>query len=246
MALWRLIAHYMGCPTRYLILFELEYISEIVEWGNYAWILILINHSVFATPELAKAYMEAFMYYEIKPSKASKVLSQNIISSLVGQPPSYPSAGFLVATTRWLNGDELCDELGLPKASLSKRILVFAQCVFCCYIGYSSRIFPGFDARKISTIKKLLYKVIVESKTGLGGETNFDFQYVPHLTTKTEPGTVDIEKTWREMKGEAERRSAKVLLICLVILGFMGLMGMWLFVRLLRLIGLSLPVSALS
>lgn len=179
------------------------------------------------------------MYYEIKPSQASKVLSQNIISSLAGQPPSYPSADFLVATTRWLNGDELCDELGLPQASLSKRILVLAQCVFCCYIGYSSCIFPAFDARKISAIKRLLYKVIVESKTGLGGETNFGFQFVPQLATKTEPGTVDMdmEKTWREMKGMAERRSAKVLLICLVILAFMGFMGMWLFVRLLQLIG---------
>lgn len=181
------------------------------------------------------------MYYEIRPSQASKILSQNIISSLAGQPPSYPSADFLVATTRWLNGDELCDMLGLPQASLLKKMLVLAQCVFCCYIGYSSRMFPALDARKIAATKKILYKVIVEAKTGLGGETQFGFQFVPQLTTKIEAGAVDMEKTWREMKGLAERRSAKVLLICLVILGFMGLMGMWLFVRLLRLVGISLP-----
>lgn len=176
------------------------------------------------------------MYYEFKPSQTSKILSQNIISSLAGQPPSYPSTDFIVATTRWLIGDEFCDEIDLPQASLLGKILVFAQCVFCCYIGYSSRIFPAFDARKIAATRAMSYKIIVEAKNGLGGETNFDFQFVPQLTTKTEPGTVDMEKTWREMKGLAEKRSAKVLLICLVIVGLMGLMGMWLFVRLLRLI----------
>lgn len=175
------------------------------------------------------------MYYDIKPSQISKVLSQNVVSSLAGQPPSYPSADFIVATTRWLNGNELCDDLGLPHASLLARILVLAQCVFCCYICYSSRIFPGVDARKVAAIKEILYQIVMDGKVGLGGETNFDFQFVPQLTTKTEAGKVDMEKTW---KGMVERRSIKVLLVCLVILGFVGVMGMWLFVRLLRLIGL--------
>lgn len=175
------------------------------------------------------------MYYDIKPSQISKVLSQNVVSSLAGQPPSYPSADFIVASTRWLNGDELCDDLGLPHASLLARILVLAQCVFCCYICYSSRIFPGVDARKIAAIKQILYQIVVDGKVGLGGETNFEFQFVPQLTTKTEAGKVDMEKTW---EGVVERRSVKVLLVCLVILGFVGFVGMWLLVMLLRLIGL--------
>lgn len=178
------------------------------------------------------------MYYEVNPSETSKVLSQNIVYAMAGQPPAYPSAEFIVATTRWLNGDELCDMLGIPQANLKSKILVFAQCVFCCYIGYLSRVFPSFDERKIETSRKMLYGIIIGAKTGLGGETNFEFQYVPQLTTKTEGGKANMAETWMDLNSTAEKRSVKVLLICLVILGFMALVGMWLFGKLLELIGL--------
>lgn len=197
----------------------------------------MFSISALATPELAKAYTEAIAYHGMNPSENSKILSQNVVSVLAGQPPFYPSSDFIVAVARWLNGDELCDMLGLPQTSFLSKVLVFAQCVFCCYIAYAGRIFPSFDKRRIPLVKKMVYAIIVDGKSGLGGATNFEFQFVPQFATKTEAGKVDMEKTWGKMKGTAERRSIQILLICLVILGFMGLVGIWLFGRFLRLVG---------
>ncbi|KAH8153896.1 uncharacterized protein LAJ45_01663 [Morchella importuna] len=210
-AFWRLVAHYVGCPT-----------------------------DALATPELARAYMEYILVHDIKPSETSRILSQNIIASIANTPPSYPSADFLVATARWLNGNELCDELGLPQAPFFSKVLVFAQCLFVCYIGYSSRIFPGFDKRKIETTKRILFKILV-SNEGLGGLTNFELQFVPQLTTKTEAGSIEaMDLKWKEMRGSSEKRSAKVLIVFFVIMGIMGLVGMWLFMKITQFVGPSL------
>ncbi|KAI5852631.1 hypothetical protein DFP73DRAFT_469916 [Morchella snyderi] len=210
-ALWRLVAHYVGCPT-----------------------------DVLATPELARAYMEYILIHDIKPSETSRILSQNIIASIANTPPSYPSADFLVATARWLNGNELCDELGLPQAPFFSKVLVFAQCLFACYIGYASRIFPGFDKRKIEATKRIIFNILI-SNEGLGGLTNFEFQFVPQLTTKTEAGSIEaMDLKWKEMRGLSEKRGAKVLIIFCVFLGIMGLAGMWLFMKIVQFVGPSL------
>lgn len=74
-ALWRYIAYVIGCPDER-----------------------------FQTPAEAKRLMEALLLYEIHPTDTSKILANNIIKSLEGQPPGYASADFLTASARWLNG----------------------------------------------------------------------------------------------------------------------------------------------
>jgi hypothetical protein len=99
-ALWRYIGYILGTPT---------------------------DH--FATPAKAKAIMESLLYSEVKPSDMSKVLANNIIHCLEGQPPTYISPDMLIASARWLNGNELADELGLPRVSLYYKSLMAGQCV---------------------------------------------------------------------------------------------------------------------
>jgi hypothetical protein len=77
-ALWRLVAHYLGTPT---------------------------DH--FSTPEKSRYMMESIFVSEINPSPTSKVLANNIILALQGQPPAYASREFLTASARWLNGKDL-------------------------------------------------------------------------------------------------------------------------------------------
>ncbi len=101
-ALWRYIGYLVGCPTEH-----------------------------FETPEKAKKLTESLLLYEIQPTETSKILANNIIKSLEGQPPGYASADFLTASARWLNGNELCDELGLMRPSWYYWTLMFGQCVFC-------------------------------------------------------------------------------------------------------------------
>jgi hypothetical protein len=120
LALWRLVAHYIGTPTEY-----------------------------FETPERAKSMMESLLISEICPSKTSKVLANNIILSLQGQPPTYASRDFLVASARWLNGDELADALGLGRPSLYYKALVAGQCIFFICICYTYRSIPYLDKRKL-------------------------------------------------------------------------------------------------
>lgn len=67
------------------------------------------------------------------------------------------------------------------------------------------------DRKKIRTLRRIFYSVIVESKWGLGGtETVFDFKYVPEFSTMTEMG--QSEAVTLKHLG-AERRALKTLII---------------------------------
>jgi hypothetical protein len=186
-----------------------------------------------SSPELARAYAESFLLTEINPTLSSQVLSQNIISSLAGHPPSYPSADYLVAMTRWLNGENLADALGLPIPSLRARALVFAQCVFVCGFCYVYRSIPYLDEKKVAGLRRVFYRLIVDGKTGLGGEAGFEFQYVPQVDTKTEAGKVDMREKWEQ---GVERRNMKVLVVIAGVAGVAVMGGFWLFVMLLRML----------
>jgi hypothetical protein len=121
LALWRLVAHYLGTPTDY-----------------------------FETPEQAKCIMESIFISEIKPNETSKILANNIILSLQGQPPAYASRDFLTASARWLNGNDLGDALGLERPGLYYWCLVAGQCIFFISLVYTYRSIPYLDRRKIS------------------------------------------------------------------------------------------------
>lgn len=119
-ALWRLVAHYVGAPTEY-----------------------------FETPEKAKSMMESLLISEIEPTETSKVLANNIILSLQNQPPTYASRDFLNASARWLNGNELADALGVGRPGLYYWALMAGQCIFFCCICYTYRSISYLDRRKI-------------------------------------------------------------------------------------------------
>ncbi|KAK3686519.1 hypothetical protein LTR37_019727 [Vermiconidia calcicola] len=192
-ALWRYIAYLIGCPTeRYL-----------------------------ETPEQAKCMTESLLFHEIHPSPTSRIMANNIIKSLEGQPPGYASADFLVASARWLNGNELCDELGLPRPSAYYWALMAGQCMFFCFFCYTYRSVPSWDRKKIEMLKAVFYNIIVHSKYGLQGtETKFDFKYVPEYSTITEMGECEEE---RATYSHVESRNRKTFLIGLAIVG----VGTW-------------------
>ena len=119
-ALWRLVAYYMGTPT-----------------------------DVFETPSKAKKVMESILISEVVPTETSKVLANNIILSLQGQAPTYASRDFLNANARWLNGNDLADALDLGRPSLYYWALVAGQCIFFMALCYTYRAIPYLDKRKI-------------------------------------------------------------------------------------------------
>ena len=104
----------------------------------------------FETPEKARAVMESLLMNEINPSQTSKVLASNIIRCLEGQPPGWASKSFLEVNSRWLNGNELCDALGLGRPSIYYWALMAGQCIFFMTICYVYRSIPALDKRKIA------------------------------------------------------------------------------------------------
>ncbi|KAF2873101.1 hypothetical protein BDV95DRAFT_593473 [Massariosphaeria phaeospora] len=191
-ALWRYIGYLLGTPTEH-----------------------------FATPAKAKAMMESLLYNEVHPSEMSKVLATNIIHALEGQPPTYVSANMLIASARWLNGNELADKLGLPRVSPYYWALMAGQCLLFMSICYTYRSIPHLDRRKIEKLKKLFYAFIVDAKFGLAGtETLFEFKYVPQYETVTNMG--EFRKI-RLQSSSVESRNLKALGIFLGVVGI----GAW-------------------
>lgn len=181
-ALWRLIAYYMGTPTEH-----------------------------FTSPSRAKAMMESLLMHEINPSQLSATLANNVIRCLENQPPAYASRSFLEANARWLNGDQICDALHLGRPAPYYTCLVAGQCIFFMALTYFYRLFPSLDRQKIEALKKAFWQVIVESKYGLQGEeTVFEFTHIPQFDTVTYiGGEEEVFKGHREV--EARNLRALVL-----------------------------------
>ncbi|OAL25800.1 hypothetical protein AYO20_10355 [Fonsecaea nubica] len=181
-ALWRLIAHYVGTPTEY-----------------------------FATPERAKCMMESLLLNEINPSNTSQVLANNVIRCLENQPPTFASRSFLEVNARWLNGNELADALGLGRPGPWYWALMAGQCIFFACLCYTYRAIPALDRRKIDTLRRVFWAVIVEGKYGLAGDqTVFEFKYVPEFGLGTAKGEDDET---RPAEVGIERRNLNTLLV---------------------------------
>jgi ER-bound oxygenase mpaB/B'/Rubber oxygenase, catalytic domain len=188
-ALWRLIAHYTGTPTE-----------------------------PFETPEKAKAIMESLLMNEINPTETSKVLAANIICCLEAQPPAFASRSFLEVNARWLNGNELCDALGLGRPSFYYWALMAGQCIFFMSICYTYRCIPYLDRRKIAALRRIFWAIIVEGKHGLGEKTVFDFKYIPDYHINTSKGD-GAQVALKYSATGIERQNLKTLIIALAATG---------------------------
>jgi len=187
-ALWRYVGYLIGCPTDF-----------------------------FATTAKAKAVMESLLLYEIQPTQTSKILANNIIKSLESRPPTWASADMLIASARWLNGNDLADQLGLPRPSLYYWALMAGQCTFFVVMCYTYRSFPSWDKKKNDALRHLFYALIVDSKFGLEGQaSNFDFKYVPEYSIITE---LEESEEAKITYSGVERRNLKWLLLAA---GFLG------------------------
>lgn len=180
---------WLSLPRQGLYLREQEITDYIALWRYIGYVIGCPTEPFFETPAQAKAVMETLLMNEIRPTETSKVLANNIIKSLEGQPPGYASADFLVAGARWLNGNELCDELGLPRPGLYYWALMAGQCLFFSFFCYTYRSIGSWDRKKVEMLKRVFWAIVVESKYGLKGEeTSFEFKYVPEYSTITEMG----------------------------------------------------------
>jgi hypothetical protein len=106
-ALWRLVAYYMGTPTE-----------------------------PFENVDKARAMMESLLISEIDPTEIGKVLAKNIILGLENTAPAYASKEFMEAMTRLLNGELLSDQLEIPRSNLYYRMLIWGYCFWVMAVSY--------------------------------------------------------------------------------------------------------------
>ncbi|KAJ5344648.1 hypothetical protein N7452_002652 [Penicillium brevicompactum] len=158
-ALWRLVAYYMGTPTE-----------------------------PFENTTKARAMMESLLVSEIDPSEIGKVLAKNIILGLENTAPTYASKEFMEAMSRLLNGELLSDQLEIPRSNLYYRLLIWGYCFWVMAVSYIIPRIAFLDKTMIAIRRKYFYRMILDEKMGLGEESRFDFKYVPTLTRTTRLG----------------------------------------------------------
>ncbi|KOS46182.1 hypothetical protein ACN38_g2843 [Penicillium nordicum] len=158
-ALWRLVAYYMGTPT-----------------------------DPFESTAKARAMMESLLISEIDPTETGKVLAKNIIIGLENTAPAFASKEFMEAMTRLLNGHQLADELDIPRTNIYYRILIWGYCFWVIVISYIVPKIYFIDRIMISLRRKYYYNLILDEKMGLGEESRFEFKYMPSLTRTTHLG----------------------------------------------------------
>ncbi|KAI9758096.1 MAG: hypothetical protein M1815_004983 [Lichina confinis] len=194
-ALWRLVAFYMGTP-----------------------------HHYFESAARTKAVAETLFYTEVHPSETSRILAHNILKSLEGRPPSFASHDFMCAVARWLNGNELADQLGLSRPSAWYWALAAGQCIFFMGFCYFYRSIPYLDRRKVRTLRRVFYAYFVHHQHCLGEESIFEFKYVPDFAIKTERGELGEGGL---KPGGAERRGLKALVVAALVLGGLFWLGFY-------------------
>ncbi|ELR06868.1 hypothetical protein GMDG_08159 [Pseudogymnoascus destructans 20631-21] len=171
-------ALWLALPSQGIYLKQQE-IEDYIQLSRLVGYFLGTPTNVFKTAVTSKAYFDSVLEADVKPTEISKVLANNIITSLTDQPPHYPSKDFLHAQSRMYNGEELCDALAIPKASYLGYVKAYLQVVLLMTVGYLFRSFLFLDKWRIRHNRKSFWEMVITGIHSLGRETNFKMQYVP-------------------------------------------------------------------
>lgn len=131
---------YVGIQPRpdeirdYLALFR--YISHVIG----------VNPDYFSTPESAKAIMQSCYVHELKSTETSRVVAFNFVRCIGSLPaPLTISRGFIEAGSRWINGHEFCEEIGLGRPGVLSYIAFAGCCTLVIVMAWAQRTISAFD-----------------------------------------------------------------------------------------------------
>lgn len=106
-------------------------IQDYVALFRYLGHLLGVPHVLFDSADRAKAVLHAMTVHESQPSVQSRKIAQNFIETITSIEPCTLSAGFVAAGSRCMNGDALCDTLGIPHATS----IHYATFRGCCWLA---------------------------------------------------------------------------------------------------------------
>ncbi|KAJ5151741.1 hypothetical protein N7492_010036 [Penicillium capsulatum] len=146
-ALFRYIAYLLGTPTTH-----------------------------FETIEKAKLLMESLYVHDLEVTETSLTVAYNFIQCVSNLPwPFSISPGFIAAGSRWLNGDDLADQLGLEHPSYIHYLAFAGQCLLSIELAWVQRLLPFIDDFMVKLFRNLLYTGLIDRKN----RTRFAFHWVP-------------------------------------------------------------------
>ncbi|KAK4175641.1 hypothetical protein QBC36DRAFT_21309 [Triangularia setosa] len=222
---------FIGFPRQGVWLSETEKEDYLALWRYVAYLLGTPTEP-FESVKTAKLWLESLIVSEIRPSKVSRQLGENMIASLALTPPTYASADFLRAEGWWLNGPALARELGIERPRWWYLVLVGGQCGYFMGVSYFKKyLMPRrWEERQIERLKRILREVTV--KEAGGREAGFEFRYVPswrqlHNGVRgDEKGAVEEEGSRPKRDGFRNRwtewRNLMAAVLLLTVLGWFG------------------------
>ncbi|KAL7916631.1 hypothetical protein GGI35DRAFT_47460 [Trichoderma velutinum] len=149
---------------------------------RYVGYLLATPTEYFASVAQAKATMESLLLHERSVTGNSLIIGHNLMETVKDMAPFHISEGFIEAGSRVLNGDALCDLLGLGRPGMLAYACWRGHCWVVRVLALAQRWIPGADEAVIRYFRMTLYDAIVNSRKGLGGRlSKMDFKYVPEM-----------------------------------------------------------------
>ncbi|KAE8381455.1 hypothetical protein BDV26DRAFT_255648 [Aspergillus bertholletiae] len=154
-----------------------EEVKDYIALFRYLGYLLGTPISCFETVEKSKHTMESLVAHELHTTDTSRVVAYNFIECVANLPaPFHVSKKFIEAGSRWINGDEICDELELGKPGFFYQLIFAGCCILVLGLAWLQRMIPLFDEFMIKFSRDLLYQ-----KIGLREYTRFDFKHIPRV-----------------------------------------------------------------
>ncbi|KAJ6151548.1 hypothetical protein N7470_007145 [Penicillium chermesinum] len=159
--------------------------QEIVDYValfRYIGYILGVPPSYFERPKDAKLLMESLCVTDLQVTETSRTVAYNFIQCVANLPwPFHISGGFLEAGSRWINGDDLSDQLNLGHPSYLQYMAFVGQYILSVELAWAQRLVPAFDEFMVSFIRKLLREGLIERKQ----KTRFGFKWIPQIGKMT-------------------------------------------------------------
>ncbi|KAK5999190.1 hypothetical protein PT974_01580 [Cladobotryum mycophilum] len=201
--------------------------ADYIALFRYVGYLLAVPDKYFHSVAQAKATMESMMVHELQITPTSRIVGHNFVQCVQDLPPINISAGFIEAGGRVLNGDELCDLLGLGRPSVFYYACFRGYCWLVRWLALAQQTFPALDEAVVKYFRTTLHQIIIESKAGLAGGAKLGFQYVPQigkLTSKEDNGR--SAPTSSPMSRPVETFCFTIFMLgCLLTVAFMAILS---------------------
>ncbi|KAE8396199.1 hypothetical protein BDV23DRAFT_192113 [Aspergillus alliaceus] len=156
-------------------------LKDYIALFRYLGYLLGTPTSYFESVEKGKCTMESMLAHELHTTETSRVVAYNFVECVANLPaPFHVSRKFIEAGSRWINGDEICDELELGKPGALHQLMFAGYCALVRGLAWLQRMVPRFDEYMIQLSRDLLYQGIV-----LRERTRFDFKHIPRMGKTT-------------------------------------------------------------